>query len=129
MNYIFIVFFLIAVWLVPVIASSSILAEEIEEKVEEKPFDWSKPVVSRGFGLEATSEDDEVWVSQYKSGQVSYFFGEYAKAFEKWQPLAEKNYAEAQASIAWLYQAGLGVAKDINKALQYYRLAADYLPG
>ena len=122
--YLFAACFLAVIGLTPALASSLILEEEAEKKAEEKPFDWSKPVVSRGFGLEAKSEADKHWVSQYRSGQVSYFFGDYAKAFEKWLPLAEKNYAEAQASIAWLYQSGMGVTKDLNKALHYYQLAA-----
>ena len=116
---------LINICLVQVAVSSSIVEKVDDNEAEEKPFDWSKPVVSRGFGLEAPTENDELWVNQYKSGQVSYFFGEYSNAFDKWLPLAEKNYAEAQASIAWLFQSGLGVAKDISKALRYYRLAAE----
>ena len=88
------------------------------------PMDWSKPAVSRGFGLEAKSEFENAWIGRYKSGQVSYFFGEYEKAFTSWLPLANENYAEAQASIGWLYQAGLGTSKDIKKAIHFYSLAA-----
>ena len=115
--------------LIPVIyvyasPSPSIFDDAKEQKPEQKPMDWSKPVVSRGFGYEAKSEAEALWVGQYKKGQTFYFFGEHAKAFETWLPLAGKNYAEAQASIGWLYQSGLGVKQDIKKAIHYYQLAS-----
>lgn len=96
------------------------------ETDEEKPFDWSKPVVSRGFGdIEASTEQDKASVEQYKSGQVLYFFGDYKKAIEKWQPLLKENFAAAQASMGWLYQMGLGIKKDPAQAFQLYSLAAN----
>jgi len=92
---------------------------------KEPPMDWSKPVVSRGFGeVEAKTSDDKLKVEQYKSGQVLYFFGDYEKAIEKWQPLIKDNFAVAQASMGWLYQMGLGIEKDTKKALQLYLAAA-----
>ena len=88
------------------------------------PMDWSKSVVSRGFGTsEPVNELPPNLQQAYKSGQVSYFFKQYPLAFERWLPVAESGFAEAQANIAWLYQAGLGVEKDLQKALQWYRLA------
>jgi len=119
----------------PVVANSSSLYDDLQsspgqtqeqsqEESKPKPMDWSKPAVSRGFGLEAKNEEDEFSASQYRSGQVSYFFGEYKKALDKWLPLAEKNYTEALASIGWMYQAGLGVGKDIHKAVELYKKAA-----
>ena len=92
---------------------------------KEPPMDWSKPVVSRGFGeVEAKTAEDNLKVEQYKSGQVLYFFGDYQKAIEKWEPLLKDNFAVAQASMGWLYQMGLGVEKDTKKALQLYLAAA-----
>ncbi len=88
-------------------------------------IDWSKPIVSRGFGLdESLYNIDRATLAQYKSGQTFYFFGEYAKAAEKWQPLLKQNFSEAQASMGWLYQAGLGVKKDEMKAFLLYMKAA-----
>jgi len=113
--------------LIPIIqvsASPSIFDDVKEQKPEKKPMDWSKPAVSRGFGYEAKTDAEAPWVGQYKMGQTSYFFGEHARAFEIWLPLAEKNYAEAQASIGWLYQSGLGVEQDVKKAMHYYLLAS-----
>ena len=106
--------------------TKSSLTTDNKEESNPNPIDWSKPVVSRGFGLEkkASSEEPVEWINQYKSGQVFYFFGSYAQAAKKWQPLAAQNYAEAQASLAWLYQAGLGVSKDLQKAYVLYQAAA-----
>lgn len=100
------------------------LTTEKEEK--EAPIDWSKPVVSRGFGLdESLITANAETVAQYKSGQVFYFFGEYKKAADKWLPLLEQQFAQAQASMGWLYQAGLGVDKDEAKAFVLYKKAAE----
>lgn len=104
-------------------------ASESEQKsIETKkkpPMDWSRPVVSRGFGeVVAKTADDKLKVEQYQSGQVLYFFGDYKKAIEKWEPLLKDNFAVAQASMGWLYQIGLGVEKDTKKAFQLYLAAA-----
>jgi len=111
--------------LVLVIINPSHGADGFEKKQAVKPMDWSRPVVSRGFGYEKQSETDtEELVKQYKSGQVFYFFGDYKGAINKWMDLVEKQYAPAQASMAWLYQAGLGVEKDLEKAISLYDAAA-----
>lgn len=100
-------------------------SEEAKDIPQEPPMDWSKPVVSRGFGdsFENTSPDKKL-VDQYKSGQVLYLFGDYQKAIAKWLPLVENNFAPAQASMAWLYQMGLGVEKNERKSFELYQLAA-----
>lgn len=124
---IFLICLFLLIWLGSHPGMSSELIEKTEPDAEreETPMDWSKPVVSRGFGYSPEGAENQQWVNQYKSGQVLYFFGDYKKALENWLPLVEKNYAEAQASVAWMYQAGLGVAKDEKKALSLYRHAAD----
>ena len=106
------------------------MASDVPQKTEselkkESPIDWSKPVVSRGFGeVVSKNESDQLFVEQYKSGQVLYFFGDYKKAIEKWEPLLKENFAVAQASMGWLYQMGLGLKQDTKKALQLYQAAA-----
>lgn len=88
-------------------------------------IDWSKPVVSRGFGLNQSSSDsDSAALKQYQSGQVFYFFRDFENAIKKWEPLLALNYPEAQASMGWLYQAGLGVSKNLDKARELYTKAA-----
>jgi len=102
-------------------SSDNVLQQDVDENV----IDWSKPIVSRGFGLEESQgHTDEDALTQYQSGQVFYFFGEYDKAVKKWLPLLETNFPEAQASMGWLYQAGIGVEKDESKAFELYLKAA-----
>ena len=97
----------------------------LSDKLKQSPMDWSKPVVSRGFGdATVNSAEEKTWLDQYKSGQVLYFFGDYKKAAEKWQPLLKHNFGLAQASMGWLYQMGLGVEQDTKKAYALYLSAA-----
>ncbi len=104
-------------------ASELFLLQANTEK--QSPMDWNKPVVSRGFGVTSVSPAvDESMLDQYKSGQVLYFFGDYENAIEKWKPLLREDFALAQASMGWLYQMGLGVEKDTQKAFQLYFSAA-----
>jgi len=101
------------------------IEKDTDEESNRAKIDWSKPVVSRGFGLEkSTNNSDQALLKQYQSGQVFYFFGEYDKAVNAWLPLLEQNFPEAQASMGWLYQAGLGVKKDEKKAFVLYEQAA-----
>ena len=98
----------------------------IEPEKEKAKIDWSKPIVSRGFGLNTSVDDvDPVLVTQYQSGQVFYFFGDHDKAVKKWLPLLDSNFPEAQASMGLMYQAGLGVKKDLKKAFELYKKAAE----
>ena len=99
--------------------------DTVQGDKKNQKIDWSKPIVSRGFGLEKTAGDsDQALIEQYQSGQVFYFFGEYEKAVKKWLPLLEQKFTEAQASMGWLYQAGLGVKKDEKRAFDLYVKAA-----
>lgn len=88
-------------------------------------IDWSKPIVSRGFGYEAQNGADARFETEYKKGQIAYFFKQYAKALTIWKPLAKQNHIESIASLAWLYHAGLGVEQDYAKAFELYKKAAN----
>jgi uncharacterized protein (DUF427 family) len=50
--------------------------------------------------------------------------GDYAIAYCRWLPLAERGYAEAQYNVGWLYANGNGLAVDIGKALSWWQRAA-----
>ncbi len=105
---------------------SELAKKRAKELLEPSPaMDFSRPVVSRSFtqnSLDANA--NQAVAKQYRAGQVAYFFGHHAKALNQWRPLAEQGYAQAQASMGWLYQAGLGVKQDNAEALQWYRLGA-----
>ena len=127
LGVLFSAFLSISAFLAPVGVADEVLSDISSDKNSDAAnIDWSKPAVSRGFGLEASQGDvNQQAVIQYQSGQVFYFFGEYKKAVKKWLPLVEQNFPEAQASMGWLYQAGLGVEKDEKKAFQLYQQAAE----
>jgi len=101
------------------------LSADEQEKAEAPPIDWSKPVVSRDFGEQLSTEQSRPDLEQgFKAGQVAYYFSNYAQALQHWTPLAEQGYAAAQANIGWMYQAGLGLKADINAARGWYEKAA-----
>ncbi|MDH5230199.1 MAG: sel1 repeat family protein [Gammaproteobacteria bacterium] len=90
-----------------------------QQQSAEEP-DWSRPMVSRGFAGQSQASDEQALALRYRQGQVQYFFKAYANALDVWRPLAQQNYAPAQASLGWLYQLGLGVPKDFLLARQWY---------
>lgn len=51
--------------------------------------------------------------------------GDFATALKLLQPLADKGYANAQYNMGVLYKNGLGVAKDLKKAADWYRRASE----
>jgi hypothetical protein len=51
--------------------------------------------------------------------------GDYALAAKLWRSLADLGDAEAQFSLGYLYEQGLGVAKDVDQAVLLYRRAAE----
>ena len=69
------------------------------------------------FGLAAPAAAD------YEAGVTAYRQGDYALALREWRPLAEAGEAGAQAGLANMYRAGLGVAQDSGEALKWYQKA------
>jgi TPR repeat protein len=92
---------------------------------DESNMDWSRSVVSRGIGGRSSSElSEKAWAERYQEGQTAYFFKRYEQAARIWQPMAESGFVDAQASLGWLYQEGLGIEKDLAQARNWYEQAA-----
>ena len=51
---------------------------------------------------------------------AAYYCGDYGRAAQIWQPLAEAGNGEAQFNLAYLYQKGLGVERFPSKAQALY---------
>jgi len=51
--------------------------------------------------------------------------GDYATALPLLRPLADQGDAQAQAVLGFMYDGGLGVARDYREAAKWYRKAAD----
>ena len=71
-----------------------------------------------------------VWLSQsgligtpLKRANLAYKNGEYTKAFELYEPLAESGNQRAQSMVGWFYDNGYGVPVDDVEAAKWYLLA------
>jgi TPR repeat protein len=68
-------------------------------------------------------------VSIFDQGMAASTSGDYAKALELWQSLADPKEGvedvNAQFELAWLYTNGLGTLKDLETAAFYFRRAAE----
>lgn len=62
--------------------------------------------------------------AKYDRGRMGFLFGFYNLARDIWIPLANEGHAKAQANLAWMYQTGKGVDKDLKLAYEWYLKAA-----
>lgn len=63
--------------------------------------------------------------ADFADGVRAYEAGNYADAYAYWLPIAEKNDVAAMRNIGHLHRWGQGVDKDIQKAMDWYRRAAE----
>ncbi|MDH5378430.1 MAG: sel1 repeat family protein [Gammaproteobacteria bacterium] len=97
----------------------------VGDEDEPAPLDWDKTIVSRSVGQVGDRPDAESQIlNAFKNGQLAYFFQRYEEAMAYWLPLAKKGFADAQSNVAWMYQNGLGVEKDLAQAVNWYNKAA-----
>jgi len=66
-----------------------------------------------------TNQDKE-----FSRGRMAFLFGNYETAYKIWKPLADQDYAKAQATLGWMYHTGKGVKKDLSIAFSWYEKAA-----
>lgn len=57
-------------------------------------------------------------------GYAEFKMARYASARRIWEALDQRNFGEAAFNLGILYEDGLGVVRDINRALDYYRRGA-----
>ncbi|WP_373818263.1 tetratricopeptide repeat protein [Glaesserella sp.] len=69
----------------------------------------------------ANQADDN---KQFDKGYEAVMDGSLQKAFEIWLPLAEKGHLDAMDKIGEMYLAGMGVAQDNQKGLEWLEKAA-----
>jgi uncharacterized protein len=65
------------------------------------------------------------WPSAFSDGIIAFHRSDYATAFRKLRPLAERGQAEAQALLGFMYQHGSGVPQDQVIAAHWYSSAAE----
>ena len=61
----------------------------------------------------------------FEEGMNALLEGNFAEAYCKWKPLAERGYAEAQYNLGWLYANGNGLSVDIDAAHRWWLAAAE----
>ena len=71
------------------------------------------------FGISNTSFAD------FNDGLIAYNSGDYTKAFQEWQILAEHGQVRAQYNVAWMYAYGVGTLKDYGASVAWYKIAAE----
>jgi TPR repeat protein len=59
------------------------------------------------------------------AGKSAAEAGDFAKALENWQPLAEQGHTAAQYNLGMMHARGDGVEKDLTKAAEWFRRAAE----
>jgi TPR repeat protein len=71
---------------------------------------------------------------KFSEGYEAAQQGNFSKAISIWQPLAEQGDADAQYTLAWMFESGKGVKADLDKAIYWYKkssqqgnLAAQYV--
>lgn len=62
---------------------------------------------------------------QFEVGMEALLSGNYAEAYCRWKPLAEKGNAQAQYHFGWLYANGNGMNVDIDTAVHWWKAAAE----
>jgi len=63
-------------------------------------------------------------MSNLKAGAAAFRATDYDKAFKLLKPIADKGDAQAQCIIGNMYQLGLGLERDISKAIEWYKKSA-----
>lgn len=63
---------------------------------------------------------------KFLEGKLAFWFKDYNKAREIWLTLANDDYAEAQATLGWMYHEGIGVPQDYQQAYLWYEKAAQH---
>ena len=97
-------------WLVPVSILSCAIAAAAEPSPLEDEIDLAEIVRKPEYG-------------NYR-GYAEFKMARYASARRIWEALDQRNFGEAAFNLGILYEDGLGVPRDIERALAYYRRGA-----
>lgn len=60
----------------------------------------------------------------FTAGMEALLEGNYAEAYCRWKPLAERGHAESQYNLGWLYANGNGLKVDMQQAIRWWEAAA-----
>jgi cell division septation protein DedD len=74
-----------------------------------------------GFALVAATPAH----ANFQTGAEAYARGDYRTAIAEWEPYAQNDDPRALFNLGQMYRLGIGVDRDLAKAEQYYRRAAE----
>ena len=97
-------------------------AEQSEPAAETRVEAEAQPAAEEP--AEAKEEVPDV-EALFTKGSTAYEIGDYSTAYDCFLKAAELNMNKAQVRLALLYERGAGVPEDIEKALGWYKKAAD----
>lgn len=66
----------------------------------------------------------QAWGADFHKGVAAFKSGDYVTALSEWTPLAEQGDADAQLSLGYSYNEGLGVSQNYKTAVKWISLAA-----
>ncbi len=87
---------------------------------------YSFPVMADKPAPTARENPAPVAVDEFKLGAKAFDAGQYARAHELWEPLAENGDIRAQYAIGRMYEKGRGVERNFETAIRWYRKAAEH---
>lgn len=74
---------------------------------------------------DATSGQTHPPPSAFEQAELLSASGRYAEAVALYAPLADAGNATAQTRLAWMYEAGRGVPRDLDEAARRFQIAAE----
>lgn len=116
----------------PLVSDLDAVAEHAPPKARDAVLPDYDPCETTAYGERVYFEENtsmflrvENVEDEYQRARMAFLFGNYEYAYKVWEPLAYQGYAKAQATLAWMFHTGKGVNKNMQRALVWYRLAAD----
>jgi TPR repeat protein len=79
----------------------------------------------QAFGAETANQPDASIQLRYEQAHMAVNNKHYHEAFNRFSQLADEGHPAAQHVVGVMYEKGIGVKKDLKKAVVYYRKAAD----
>ncbi len=88
---------------------------------------WLVSAVEQGYDDAAVllaGLDGKIKATEIDAAEKAFNSGDYTKAATLWHQRADNGDVDAQSSLAWLYEVGLGVERNLKEAARMFRLAA-----
>ncbi|MBC8269196.1 MAG: sel1 repeat family protein [Rhodospirillaceae bacterium] len=105
-----------------------LLDEKNPFRNEAEATHWLERAAEQGDEDAATllaNQEGNIAVVPTRPAEQAFNRGDYAKAASLWRKRTNDGDANAQSRLAWLYEAGLGVERDLQQAVSLFKLSAE----